>query len=63
MLDIDPSIDEDEFNRWYFEEHIRERLACRGLFPPGASSLCTASPANAERRLGAGRSALQHVPG
>jgi hypothetical protein len=28
MLDIDPSIDEDEFNRWYFAEHVAERLAC-----------------------------------
>jgi hypothetical protein len=31
MLDIDPSVDEDEFNRWYFEEHISERLACPGF--------------------------------
>jgi hypothetical protein len=31
MLDIDPSVDEDEFNRWYFEEHIPERLACPGF--------------------------------
>jgi hypothetical protein len=31
MLDIDPSIDEDEFNRWYFEEHMPERLACPGF--------------------------------
>jgi hypothetical protein len=31
MLDIDLSVDEDEFNRWYFEEHIAERLACPGF--------------------------------
>jgi hypothetical protein len=31
MLDIDPAVDEDEFNRWYFEEHIAERLACPGF--------------------------------
>jgi hypothetical protein len=31
MLDIDPSVNEDEFNRWYFEEHISERLACPGF--------------------------------
>jgi hypothetical protein len=31
LLDIDSSVDEDEFNRWYFEEHIRERLACPGF--------------------------------
>lgn len=31
MLDVDPSVDEDEFNRWYVEEHIPERLACPGF--------------------------------
>jgi hypothetical protein len=31
MLDIDAAIDEDEFNRWYFAEHIAERLACPGV--------------------------------
>jgi hypothetical protein len=31
MLDVDPSVDEDEFNRWYFEEHVAERLACPGF--------------------------------
>jgi hypothetical protein len=31
MLDVDPSIDDDEFNRWYFEEHVAERLVCPGV--------------------------------
>jgi hypothetical protein len=31
MLDIDASVDDKEFNRWYFEEHIPERLACPGF--------------------------------
>ena len=31
MLDVDPSVDEDEFNRWYFEEHVAERLSCPGF--------------------------------
>src|SRR5258707_15858282 len=31
MLDIDPSVDEDEFNRWYFEEQMPERLASPGF--------------------------------
>jgi hypothetical protein len=31
MLDIDPSVDEGDFNRWYFDEHIAERLACPGF--------------------------------
>jgi hypothetical protein len=31
MLDIDPAIDDDDFNRWYFAEHIAERLACPGV--------------------------------
>jgi hypothetical protein len=31
LLDIDSSVDEDEFNRWYFDEHIAERLACPGF--------------------------------
>ena len=31
MLLIDPSIDEDDFHRWYFEEHVAERMACPGF--------------------------------
>jgi hypothetical protein len=31
MLDIDPTIDDREFNTWYFEEHIAERLSCPGF--------------------------------
>jgi hypothetical protein len=31
MLDVDPSVDEDDFNRWYFEEHVAERLSCPGF--------------------------------
>jgi hypothetical protein len=31
MLDVDPSVDEDEFNRWYFEEHVAERLSSPGF--------------------------------
>jgi hypothetical protein len=31
MLDIDPAIDDHEFNTWYFEEHIAERLSCPGF--------------------------------
>ncbi len=31
MLDIDPSIDEDDFHQWYFEEHVAERMACPGF--------------------------------
>ena len=30
MIDIDPDF-EDEFNRWYDEEHFPERLACEGF--------------------------------
>jgi hypothetical protein len=31
MLDVDPSVNDDEFNRWYFEEHVAERLSCPGF--------------------------------
>jgi hypothetical protein len=31
MLDAEPGTDEDEFNRWYFEEHVTERLALPGF--------------------------------
>jgi hypothetical protein len=31
MLDVDPSVNDDEFNRWYFEEHVAERLSCPGV--------------------------------
>lgn len=30
MMDIDPA-HEDEFNRWYDEEHVPERLHCPGF--------------------------------
>ena len=31
MLDAEPGVDHDEFNRWYFEEHVAERLALPGF--------------------------------
>src|SRR5882762_10243430 len=31
MLDIDPSVDEGDFHRWYFEEHVAERMSCPGF--------------------------------
>jgi hypothetical protein len=31
MLDSEPGTDDDEFNRWYFEEHVAERLALPGF--------------------------------
>ncbi len=30
MIEVDPE-HEEEFNRWYNEEHLRERLACPGF--------------------------------
>jgi hypothetical protein len=30
MMDIDPA-HEDDFNRWYDEEHVPERLSCPGF--------------------------------
>jgi len=30
LMDVDPS-HEDEFNRWYDEEHLPERMACPGF--------------------------------
>lgn len=30
MMDVDPSV-EEEFNRWYDEEHVPERLAMPGF--------------------------------
>lgn len=30
MIDVDPD-HEDDFNRWYDEEHVPERLACEGF--------------------------------
>ena len=30
MIDIEPEF-EEEFNRWYEEEHLPERLACEGF--------------------------------
>lgn len=30
MIDVDPA-HEEEFNRWYTEEHLPERLACPGF--------------------------------
>ena len=54
MLDVDPSVDEDEFNRWYFEEHVSERLACPGFLSarrfkvwPGPTSVSGLPPAGA----------------
>src|SRR5260221_2655542 len=34
-LDLDPTVDDTEFNRWYFEDHIAGRLRCPGFL--GAS--------------------------
>jgi hypothetical protein len=31
LLDIEPSVDEAEFNRWYNEEHVGERMRCPGF--------------------------------
>jgi hypothetical protein len=31
MLDAEAGVDDDEFNRWYFEEHVAERLALPGF--------------------------------
>jgi hypothetical protein len=31
MIDVDDSVDEAEFNRWYFDEHVPSRLACPGF--------------------------------
>jgi hypothetical protein len=31
MLDAEPGVDYGEFNRWYFEEHVAERLALPGF--------------------------------
>jgi hypothetical protein len=31
LMDIDPSIDEAEFNRWYDDEHVAERMRCPGF--------------------------------
>jgi hypothetical protein len=31
MLDHAPDVDEAEFNQWYFEEHVPERLSCPGF--------------------------------
>jgi hypothetical protein len=54
MLDVDPSADESEFNRWYFEEHAAERLACPGFLSakrftiaPGAPSVTGLPPGGA----------------
>jgi hypothetical protein len=44
MLDIDPSIDEDEFNRWYFAEHIAERLECPGILSARRFRAVTSEP-------------------
>lgn len=30
MIDIEPA-HEDDFNRWYDEEHVPERLSCKGF--------------------------------
>ena len=31
MIDIEPEF-EEEFNRWYEQEHLPERLSCEGFF-------------------------------
>ena len=31
MVDLDTEVDEDEFHRWYFGEHVAERMACPGF--------------------------------
>jgi hypothetical protein len=31
LMDIDPSLDDAEFNRWYDEEHVAERMQCPGF--------------------------------
>jgi hypothetical protein len=31
MVDHTPDVDETEFNQWYFEEHVPERLSCPGF--------------------------------
>jgi hypothetical protein len=31
MLDHSPEVDDVEFNQWYFEEHVPERLSCPGF--------------------------------
>jgi hypothetical protein len=31
MLEHDESVDDLEFNQWYYEEHIPERLSCPGF--------------------------------
>jgi hypothetical protein len=30
-LDVDPSVSESEFNAWYFDEHVADRLKCPGF--------------------------------
>jgi len=30
-LDVDPSIEDVEFNRWYNDEHVAERMRCPGF--------------------------------
>jgi hypothetical protein len=44
MVDVDPSVDEAEFNRWYFEEHITERLACPGFLSAKRFRVVPGSP-------------------
>jgi hypothetical protein len=31
LMDVDPGLDEAEFNRWYDEEHVAERMRCPGF--------------------------------
>jgi hypothetical protein len=31
LMDVDPDIDDAEFNRWYDQEHVAERMRCPGF--------------------------------
>jgi hypothetical protein len=44
MADVDPAIDEDEFNEWYFRVHIPERLSCPGFLTARRFRSVGASP-------------------
>jgi hypothetical protein len=43
MLDADVS-DEEDFNRWYDEEHIRDRLECPGFISARRFEVVDGSP-------------------
>jgi hypothetical protein len=44
MVDHDPDIDEVEFNQWYFEEHVPERLSCPGFISARRFRVIEGSP-------------------